>query len=70
MDAVHRKETRSTIDQRLRPPWTMPVNQAQWRPMATTWQRHSLPHVRASLAQIQPISRPNRPSSDPIHVDR
>ena len=45
VDAVHRKETRSTVDQRLRPPWTMPVNQAKWRPTATTWQHHSLPRV-------------------------
>ena len=30
VDAVHQKETRFTVDRCMRPPWTVPVNQAQW----------------------------------------
>ena len=30
------------------------VDEAQWRPMATTWQRHSMPRVRVGPAQTGP----------------
>ena len=49
-----------------REPWTT----AQWRPMATTWQRRSLPRVRAEPSPNPALTRPNRPSSDPVRVDR
>jgi hypothetical protein len=34
------------------------VHEAQWKPTAMTWQRHSLPRGGPSPAQIQPCPSP------------
>ena len=57
MDTVHRKETRSTIDQRLRPPWTLPVNQASGGP-----------RLRHGSATACHVSEPARPKSNAIQA--